>query len=185
MTEEKKKSGGCGCLATVFFLVVLALVIYGMSQELTEVQQVMLEPEPALHQYLGTVYHFLHNEKGVNFQNVADLVVNEDMDWFEKNVENLAQDPFNIKGGIDPVDGAVAERIVAFRNVLNGGPTRPDAQIMDKKLGDSVSTFTVKQMDALGGETIYEVKLVKDGRFWKVKDFGGGKQNPSYGIIGP
>ncbi len=174
-----------GILFIIVIVAAIALVIYlYTTQEDTRSSTVFKDrqddPEEAMKLYLETAYHFMHNEPRGGFEDVKLVVVEEDWEWFQENYESMHQDTFALGSAIDPnAAGAVARR-GALNNLFGVGPNRADAEVIDRAFGDDETTFTLRYLAGqdFNGENVMavgKVGLVKVGKLWKVRDFGGGR----------
>ena len=77
---------------------------------------------------------------------------------------------------------------VILGSLLKGGPCHPVDKIINSRISGDSAVFTIRTIFDLrafaesGGETPQEgnyvdrrVELVKEGKFWKVRGFGGGR----------
>ena len=182
MGEEKK--GGC---SGIIWLVVLAVGGYILISNLlspppTELQKLQMDPEAALKHYLQTTHKFKQDpfRKGGQSADVFDCLPKKDLDWFEQNYKTYDSDPFDLGSGINPADADTLARVKALRSLITGGPTREDCEILNKKVEGTKATFEVKQYSykTVDGDPIYrnyKIELIMEGKYWKVKDFGGGR----------
>ncbi|MBN1868486.1 hypothetical protein JW916_14485 [Candidatus Sumerlaeota bacterium] len=148
------------------------------------------DPEKACVYYLETAYKFIHNEVGGNFDDVERAVTKEDWQWYMNNYDRIFKegDSFNVSGATDPNVMAKVARRAVLEQVLESGPNRPDNQIVDRRIGDNNAVLTVRvPLDVTGmidagievpEEDTYvdrEVEVIKEGKFWKVRGFAGGR----------
>lgn len=180
--EQKKKGGIGGWIFTILLIAVIAggMYYYESTKPPKEEDVAMATAEGSLNYYAATAYHYLQQEQGVKANHVLELLPRDDRDWFENNYKKCVQDPLNLSGGLDPVVAGMAERNIALIHLLNCGPCRKDIEIMSKDIGESRAKFHVRQpMASFADEPQFrefDVEVVKDGKVWRVKGFGGGRE---------
>jgi len=116
---------------------------------------------------------------------VKNAIPAEDWTWFEENYQRLSSDAFGISGGIDPNSAKTIAKIDAFKMLLEAGAYHARDEILEQSEDGNVATYLVAKYDidvaksdAQTGEDTrerIEVRVVKVGDIWKVKDFAGGK----------
>jgi len=176
MGEEKKKSG----LVSTILTLVVVLGIAGafgykflVAPPSDPIKREQLTPEGALKVYLKTGYDFLHDQ--ATMYDMQKCITKEDYIWFQDNYNNLHEDTFNLSTGIDPTEADAVARISVMRRLIVGGIGVPDCTISDVNISGGQADlgvgYTVEGYDYSG----LKVQLVKEGRYWKVKDFAGGR----------
>jgi hypothetical protein len=103
------------------------------------------------------------------------VIPKEDYEWFQNNYSTLFNDAFDLRSAIDPNAGDAVARKSVMRQILSYGPNRESCPVISKKVADNTAEFVVQKR--LDDGTLYNctVNLVREGKYWKVKDFAGGK----------
>lgn len=109
----------------------------------------------------------------------------EDWTWFQDNYSRISQDLFNVGGAIDPTAAKAIQKIDALKTLISAGSYHDKDEVLEKNEEGNTATYLIAKYDielsrefALSGEDgreRIEVKIVKIGDTWKVKDFAGGK----------
>ena len=116
---------------------------------------------------------------------IENAIPEEDWTWFQDNYSRISEDPFNVGGAIDPIAATAIKRIDALKMLISAGSYHDKDEILEKNEEGNTATYLIAKYDielsrefALSGEDgreRIEVKIVKIGDTWKVKDFAGGK----------
>lgn len=171
-------------IGTIFTLIILAAGgTYVLKQATSNPGDKTLEenqsdPEKALVYYLRTAYKYVHNEDGGTIADVERTVTKDDWKWFNENDSKIfaSMDAVNSRAVLGADQNAILSRAVALRSLYDMGPDRPDNIILKKNIGPTSANFTVrKQGMTPESYTDYEVVVVKEEKFWKVKDFAGAR----------
>lgn len=131
-------------------------------------------PEGAFNIYAKTTYGFLHDQ--FTFYDIEKCVTKEDYKWFQANYDNLYQDAFKLRSGIDPNEGDAVARISVMRDLIMSGISGSGATVVSSNVQDNRAELTVQFRSDEGDTYSTKVQVVKQGRYWKVKDFAGGRQ---------
>ncbi len=179
--------GGKGKLIgnIVFFAFLIGVGVYfaiGMMAPSDDpIYSQQLDPESAMIIYLDHADGFIHNASTAG--NVEKTITKGDWDWLQDNHEQIFadRDAIGLGSAADPTVVQHGGRLAVLSLLLKGGPNRKDAQIIETKLnGESNAELIVREKDFYGdGDydyTDYRVRLVKEGKYWKVKDYATGKQ---------
>ncbi len=176
MPEEKNGSRFTSWILPILIVIgiggafVYKFVLSGPSDPLRKAQ---LEPEGGLQMYLKHAYGYLTDASSM--YDLEKVIPKEDYDWFQNNYSDLFQDTFDLRSAIDPNAGDAVARKSAMRQILSYGPNRESCPVISKKVADNTAEFVVQKR--LDDGTLYNctVNLVREGKYWKVKDFAGGK----------
>jgi hypothetical protein len=186
------RNGQRGRVSVVTILLVLVLiggVLYGIKNQpmapgAKARSQNQKDPEKALKFYMATVAKFTLMQEGGSFQNVEMVVTKDDWNWFQQNYEAIfkAADFANISTGANPTEvDALAKRKV-LTELIDIGPNREGSEIVSREIGPDKATFVVKKVITPTQSIDQKVEMVKEGKYWKMKDFGGGRQALSKGL---
>ncbi len=177
MAEREQKSSQMSWITTgVLILGVAGVFVYKFmfATPTDPLRKQQMDPEGGMRAYLATVYGFLTNTK--SFYDIEKVVPKEDYEWFQKNYSQYFHDTYNLRTGIDPNEGDAVAKIGVMREIIESGPDREHCEIVSKNIMDNQAELVVRQtMDQDVGYADYKVRLVREGKFWKVKDFAGGK----------
>lgn len=178
-----------GIWSYLIYAVLIGVVLYfylnrdttPSSNQVAKSQQ--QDPESALKFYLSTAYHWDHNEPGGTYDDVKLSITSGDWDWFQANYDKLKFDPFQVTGAVNEAEGAALSKMSALKMLFHSGPYRPDAEIINKMIGDTDSTFTLK-WDTSGFKTYAtrDVHVVKEGELWKMEGFAGARARAMSGL---
>jgi hypothetical protein len=133
-----------------------------------------LTPEGGLKSYAKIAYDF--QTKELDFNLVGKVITQDDWTWFQDNYKNLHEDFLNLSGGLHPMEGDAVARISVMRRLFSYGPSRYDIEIMNSNVSGNRAEFTVRQLVEYGAKMEMKVEVVKEGKYWKMKDFGGARQ---------
>ncbi len=179
---DKSSTKMIGNIAFVVF--VLAIIGYALMETSKPSDDPILnrqvDAKGALLAYIDTADGFMAGSR--TFEDLRKCVLKEDWDWFQDNNMSLYQqgDFAGISTGIDPTQAGFVARKTIMEMLLEEGPYRKDSVIMSGgESGGTNAEFVVRKKETYpGGHNLYydvKVRLVKDGKYWKVKDFGGGR----------
>ena len=185
MSEEKKS--GCGGIIWILIIIIGGFILFNnfLNPPPNETQKQQMEPDSAMMLYLKTAYKFTQDpqQNGGTPEALSKCVLDEDWEWFENNYKKLDVDLFDLKSGINPSDADYLARIKVLNRLVESGPHRDDSKIVNSTVIGDKATLTVNEFvhtgDGEGYRTDYEVVLIKKGKYWKVKDFAGGRQKIS------
>lgn len=176
MAEEGKPN----IIAKLWFPVVLGAIIgfigyKFMTREPSEADLAFQDPEASMKHYLKTVYGWEHSNDGSGWGDLEEVIPKGDWQWFNDNWEHLFSDPADLAGGLDPNQAKALGRRAAMSSLLDPGPNRLDCAILCKDVGETEATMLLlKDYDEDAG-AIVKVKLIKEGKKWKVANFAGGR----------
>ena len=181
MADEKKS--GCGGIIWLVIIIIGGYIFINsvINAPPGEIEAQQMDPESAMMLYLKTAHKFSQDptQKGGTPGLLSKCVPKEDWDWFEKNYKNLDVDMIDLKSGINPQDADYLARIRVLSGLVESGPHRDDSKIVNKRIEGDKAILTVNEFIHTGGgegyRTDFEVILVKKGKYWKVKDFAGGR----------
>ena len=142
------------------------------------VQGMSADPQAALCTYLQVAEDYYFGRASLwDFEKV---VTKDDYQWFQGNAEKLfaSRDAFGISSAADPTAVAATARSAIMRDLLEQGPHKTSAQVVSSDVVGDTATFVVRQPEADTQGAYYvesRVTLVREGRQWCMKDFGGGR----------
>lgn len=184
--DEKPKSAGNGKLIgnIIFFAVaigVIVFVVFGMTDNSDDpIFSKQGDPESALRVYIDHADGFVHDQATAG--DIQKCVTKDDWEWLQANHESIfqSQDFANLSGASDPSQMIHASRLIVLKGLVEQGPCRKDCEIQRTTLsGDSNAEAVVRQKEFFGDGSFvqydHRIYLVKEGKYWKVKDFGGGR----------
>ena len=180
MAEKKDKGLLPKIISWLFIIVVLAAVGVFAYKQLNKppsdpVKKEQLTLEGGLKIYGKIAHQFLHQQ--ATFDELRKVIPQDDWDWFQNNYNNLFQDAFDVKSGIHPVEGEALARFSVMQRVLSYGPHREDCRIMEKNISGNHADLVVRQLIDYGNHEDIPIEMFKDGKYWKVRHFGGGRQS--------
>ncbi|MEQ8822575.1 MAG: tetratricopeptide repeat protein [Sumerlaeia bacterium] len=182
---EKEKRGGAGLVGNIIFILFAVGIFVGFGWKFfiappdDPILQMQGDPQSATRVYLDTAHEF--RTGALNFPNVKKCVTEDDWNWFQENADRIYQegDRFNISGGIDPTQAAALARQVILKTMILEGPNQKQAEIVRVEQDGDNAVAIVQQTDSWGGDSQftanYKVRLRKEGKYWKVRDFAGGR----------
>jgi len=132
-----------------------------------------LTPEGGLKSYARTAYDFM--TKDIDFNFVKKVVTQDDWTWFQDNYKTLHEDFFNLSGGLHPMEGEAVAKVSVMRRLFSYGPSRYDIEIVNSNVSGNRAEFTVRQVVEYGKMEM-KVEVVKEGKYWKMKDYAGARQ---------
>lgn len=184
--DQKPKGGGNGKLIgnIAFFAVaigVLVFVLVGISDDSDDpIRKMQGDPESAATIYIDRADGFIHDQSPAG--DIEKCVTKADWEWLQANHESIfqSQDFANLSAAADPSTMIHASRLVVLKGLVENGPCRKDCEIQSTTIvDDSNAQVIVRQKEFFGdgGYSQYDHRmyLVKEGKYWKVKDFGGGR----------
>jgi len=187
--DNPKTSSLAGNLA--FFAFIIGVIVFFTFQMMgpsdDPIRQRQLDPESALTVYIEKADDFRSFVPGpgarVTFADVQKTVTREDWDWYQDKYANIYADAgsdFGITDSIDPTAGETIKRIVSLQGLQSAGPSRKDATIKEIRTnGDKAEAYVIEKDFSVAGGSVdynqYRIDLIKEGKYWKVKDFAGGR----------
>lgn len=181
-------AGSTSPKSMVLNLILLALLLGGgaaiawrLAQPSSDpiLQGLSGSPREAMETYLGVADDFYFGR--ASLWDIQKVLTSEDYRWFQDNATSIftAMDPLNIAGAINPTDAAAASRTMVMRHLLEQGPHKRSAVILDVQDHGDTAVLRVRQPEARTDGTPYtvtsRVTLVREGRYWRMKDIGGGR----------
>jgi|GEM_PF-5473309 len=179
MASEKGKSGGGKIVSWIVTIVILAaLGVFAYKKATAPPSDPILiaqqSSEGALKIYAQHADDFL--TKDIDFNYIKKCVTKEDYQWFQDNYKRLNEDFLNISGGLHPVTGDALARVKVMRAIVKRGPHRKDIEIIEVNESGNGSEILIRQLASLKTKEEFKVRLIKEGKYWKMRDFGGGRQ---------
>lgn len=178
MAEGSKSKAG-SILSWIVTAVVIAAAVYQLTRPTNDpVKIAQATAEGSAKLYLETAYQVIRGTGAIG--DIQNVVTKDDWQWFQDNYESLHKkgDAFSLSSAMDPSQAATLGRIVVMKQVLEHGPYG-GCQLLSSKENETDAEFVYRKMDSYGsGQVIYTdctLRLVKEGKYWKVKDLGGGR----------
>lgn len=183
LSQFQRGASKIGTIASLAILFFGGLYVFNNAPKSPEEQlqkENQSDPEKALIYYLRTAYKYIHNEQpGGSITDVQRTVTKDDWQWFNDNDAKIFKqlDAVNSGSVLGADQKAAFSRIAVLHSLFDLGPDRPDDRIINRELGPERSVFTVRKIEGKTDDiyTDYKVEVVKEGKFWKVKDFGGAR----------
>ncbi len=189
MARPPAKSEGSGKGKLIgniaFFAFLIGVGVYFaiemMQPSDDEILSRQLDPASAMTVYLEHADGFIHAQSLAG--EVQKTVAKDDWQWLQDNHESIfaKYDAIGLQSAADPTVVMVGGRLAVLKMLLEGGPNRKDSVIVSTtETSESTADLVVRQKIFYGGGsydyTDYKVRMVKEGKYWKVKDYAGGKQ---------
>lgn len=180
MGEEKKsKSGLVSTILTVLFVLGIAgafVYKFFIAAPTDPVKKAQMDPEGALQNYLKTTYEYMHDT--ATLFDIQKLVPKEDYEWFQANYNSHYEDPISLGTSINPSDADAVARKTVMRDIIEASIWASSCIVDNKAVQDTMAELDV-HYDATTqyrqGYVRAKVQLVREGKYWKVKDFAGGR----------
>lgn len=184
---EGKKKFGVGSIA--FWIAILAVVAYFVAPKIINppadpYRDGLKDPESALRLYQNTAYRFTKNQEGVGFMEMEKVVPESDWAWYEANYSSLDKYDFagglhdEVISGLDPTIGAAIDKRIGLTMLIESGCYEPSSEIMSKEIGPTEATFVCRTKTLeTKSVTDWKVKVLFDGKYWKVVGFALGQAN--------
>jgi rhodanese-related sulfurtransferase len=179
MTAGSEKSGFAKIMSWVIPGAIVAICAWwgyklatkGPSDPILKEQ---LTPEGAMKVYAENASDFL--TKDIDFNFIRKVILKDDWDWFQDNYKSFHEDTFNLSKGLHPMEGEAVAKVLVMRRILSSGPHRKDCEIINVNTSGNRSEITLRQLVQQGTKVEMKVEVIKEGKYWKMKDFGGGRQ---------
>ncbi len=184
MGRPKENSGGGLSAGTIAFIVFIVAIIGYFTYEAIRpsddpILSRQLDSKEALIAYIEQADGFMADRS--TFEDIRKCVTEEDYDWFQNTADGLFKkgDIYGLSTAADPTVMAAVARRTVMEMLLQEGPYRKDSVILEGSESGDTAQYKVRKKEIYSdGYTLYydvKVYLVKQGRYWKVKDFGGGR----------
>ena len=184
----EKKKGGCSGVIWIIILVVGAyfVVTNFLNTQVYEYQEKQKDPENAMKFYLKTTNRFIQDfaQKGGTFDDLYNCVLREDWDWYDSNYKQLLDDlnifvHKDLYSKLASGDAETMGRWEVLKYTLKLGPHFEGSTVINKRIEGNKAVLTIQELtskeDGENHYENYEVTLIKKGKYWKVKDFAGGR----------
>lgn len=177
------KSGGLASTLVTAILILGAVGYLGyklLGPTNDPIYQRQDTPEHALKVYLEVAEKFTTGQEQ-SFEKIRKVVTEADYRWFQDNKDRIFQeeDHFNISSGIDPGQATAMASLSVMKEMLDIGPNRSYSPIIDQEIQGDHARLVVRKKESYSSGNVYyvdvRVKLRREGKYWKVVDFAGGR----------
>lgn len=175
MSKKKESGGAVGLILSAG--VIGALIIFVITGEdkspKGQALQQMTTPRASMTFYLEAANDAILNRSGSG-DILKTVMPRDDYQWFLDNAKHISADPADLRGGLDPGAAGAATIITARHTLLDWGPNHPSNEILDvQESGDTATVKVRKKLEE--GHKDFDVRLVKDGKHWKITRWCGAR----------
>lgn len=146
----------------------------------TEIEAKQGTPEQAFRTFVETREAF--RVMRASLWDMFECLREDDAEWFKENYVSLASgglvDTFGLSTAADPNVAKAIQKREAMLFVTAGIPNHPENKIVATETAGDLTIFTVKKNVGEAANPYYIYLLVdmrKEGKYWKVADFGGAR----------